>query len=65
VRKKGASPGDFLILRTIIKIVGSISDGLLTVKRALPTGLLELLLPLRRGNTVYSLDEKAVIPPWV
>jgi hypothetical protein len=52
VRKKGASPGDFLILRTIIKIVGSISDGLLTVKRALPTGLLELLLPLRRGNAV-------------
>lgn len=49
--EEGGIAGLLMILRTIIKIVGSISDGLLTVKRALPTGL-EMLLPLRRGNAV-------------
>jgi hypothetical protein len=45
-----------LILRTIIKIVGSISDGVLTVKRHCLTGM---------ECRIISCDWKAVIPALV
>lgn len=63
--EEGGIAGLLLILRTIIKIVGSISDGLLTVKGALPTGLENATALEARQCRIISRDWKAVIPPFV